>query len=331
MIAQLDSEQIQARPLKVLPRLISYALFEGRPVTTRGQWINPLVLKQFSLVKQLPEIKNVVKPIYVLGTGRSGTTILGKLLSVHRHVGFLNEPKAMWHSIFPYEDLVGSYSRHDATYRLDAEQATPKVCKAARKLFGYYLAVTGSQRLVDKYPEMIFRVPFIQAIFPDAKFIFLVRDGWDTIHSIAAWSRRNSAQCQGELHDWWGVSDRKWHLLVRDLVAPDAQLADVHQHIEEMTDHIDRAAVEWIVTMREGLKLLKTHPQDIYILRYEDLTQAIEASLSKLLNFCELEPDQAFLDYALRVLEPVPTKSPLNLHPSIQPLFLETMKALNYR
>ena len=131
--------------MKVLPRFISYALFEGRPVTTKGRWINPLV---FSILKTVSTTKNryksIEKPIFILGTGRSGTTILGIVLSMHREVGYLNEPKAIWHVIYPHEDIIGNYSRGDAKYRLAAEDATGDMRQRAAQMFGAYLTVTGS-------------------------------------------------------------------------------------------------------------------------------------------------------------------------------------------
>ena len=90
MIAQLESLYIRSRPWKLWSRLISYGLFEGRPLTTRGQWINPLVFAHFAVEKHLPRLRRVEKPVFILGTGRSGTTILGIVLSMHREVGFLN-------------------------------------------------------------------------------------------------------------------------------------------------------------------------------------------------------------------------------------------------
>ena len=186
MIAQLNSNYIKTRPMKAITRLISYALFEGRPATTKGRWINPIV---FSLLKTATtnnsKYKVVEKPIFILGTGRSGTTILGIVLSMHRDIGYLNEPKAIWHLIHPHEDIIGSYTQDDAKYRLTAEEATDEMCHRAKQMFGAYLTATRSKRLVDKYPELIFRVDFVRALFPDARFVFLVRNGWDTCHSIA--------------------------------------------------------------------------------------------------------------------------------------------------
>ena len=99
MVAQIDSVYWKTNLNRVPVRLLSYALFEGRPVTTRGQWINPLVFGHFKIVKWMPQLQRVKSPIYIIGTGRSGTTILGVILSIHRQVGFLNEPKALWHAI----------------------------------------------------------------------------------------------------------------------------------------------------------------------------------------------------------------------------------------
>lgn len=331
MIAQLDPIYIKARYSKVFSRLLSYGLFEGRPVTTRGRWINPVVFALFALERRLPQLKQVEQPIFILGTGRSGTTVLGLVLSMHRQVGFLNEPKALWHMIHPEEDIIGNYSRGAARYRLTAADATAAVCQTAQRLFGVYLAMTFSQRIVDKYPELIFRVPFVRAIFPDAHFLFLVRNGWDTCHSIAGWSAQFGRKQHTEQHDWWGVNRRKWHLLVEQVVAYDDILGRQVDVIKRFERHIDLAAVEWIVTMREGLRLMQELPHCVHMLRYEDLTASPEAVLADIWHVCALPPDAKALYYAQEILHPVPSKAPLALSPSIRPAFEETMSALGYR
>ncbi|MGD1917863.1 MAG: sulfotransferase, partial [Pleurocapsa sp.] len=88
MVAQIDNLYIKTSLSKTLSRLLSYGLFEGRPLTTKGQWINPLIFKLFAIAKKLPQLKKVRKPIFVIGTGRSGTTILGVVLSMHKQIGF---------------------------------------------------------------------------------------------------------------------------------------------------------------------------------------------------------------------------------------------------
>ncbi|MFO0793944.1 MAG: sulfotransferase [Candidatus Brocadiaceae bacterium] len=330
MIAQLDSLYMRACPLKVINRLISYAFFEGRPITTKGRWINPLVFFLFCVEKKLPQLKRVEKPIFILGTGRSGTTILGLLLSMHRDVGFLNEPKALWHCVYKYEDLIGNYSQGIAYYRLDANDVNNEIKRVAHRLYGSYLTVTCSKRVVDKYPEMVFRVPFVSAIFPDAKFLFLVRNGWDTIQSIGEWTKTHGIKKNEEVHDWWGQNKRKWYLLVDQVVAHDSIFSKIQHDVRGFTRQTDMAAVEWIVTMREGLLLLKQHPETTKLVRYEELVKNPRDILTSLIDFCELPPDGTFFEYALKTLRPAPSRQPVNLHPLIQPLFEETMETLGY-
>lgn len=331
MIAQLNKEYIRTRPKKVIPRLISYFFFEGRPATTKGRWINPLVL---SFLRRIATSKRkfrpIKKPIFIIGTGRSGTTVLGTVLSMHRDVGYLNEPKALWHTIHPREDIIGSYSDIEGVYRLSSEDVTDEMCQSAKQLFGAYLSTTRAHRIVDKYPELIFRVGFVQTLFPDAKFIFLIRNGWDTCQSIAAWSKRLGIQLKGETHDWWGVDNRKWRLLVEQLVATDDDLKEIITEKRDFDQHLDRAAIEWVVTMREGLRLLDITSDCIYPVKFEELTSKPDEILPPLCDFCDLQLDRTFLDYARQTLHTIPPRNQFDVHHKIEPIFNDTMARLGY-
>ena len=330
MIAQLDPLYIRTRPGKAVVRVSSHLLFQGRFVTTKHRWLNRIILAELSAMKRLPRLKSVEKPIFIVGTGRSGSTILGKVLSMHRDIGFLNEPKALWYTIFPEEDVNGHFSRGPALYRMGAHDVTPSIQQAAHRLFGTYLAITGSRRVLDKNPEVVFRIPFVKTIFPDAKFIFLVRNGWDTISSITTWSRRYGKQVNGDIEDWWGVNQRKWRFLVEQLVTTEPLLSQSYEQIKTFTRHEDMAAVEWVLTMQEGLRMMGSLPDSIFLVRYEEVTAHPKKALQKLLAFCELPDDPVFLAYAQQVLEPVPHKGPLALPSAIEDPFFETMRAIDY-
>ena len=331
MVAQLDSSYIRTRPWKIWSRIISYALFEGRPATTRGRWINPLVFAHFAVEKRLPIRGKIEKPVFILGTGRSGTTILGVVLSMHRDVGFLNEPKALWHAVHPDEDLVGSYSQSRAKYRLSASDATDDVIQSAHRLYNAYLSVSFARRVVDKYPELIFRIPFVKKIFPDAKFLFLTRNGWDTCHSIVNWSKRLGVKKDNETHDWWGVNQRKWHLLINEIVMEHNDLSPYVNEMSAWTQQSDMAAVEWIVTMREGLSLLKQFPNDIQHVKYETLCSEPQKTMEKITEFLELDQnDELFFQYVNTVLQPPDVKNACSLNQKIVNPFFETMRELGY-
>lgn len=331
MIARLDADYVRARPWKAATRLLSWLAFEGRPVTTRGRWINPLVFRFLELARRWSGEREPESPVYIVGTGRSGTTILGKTLSLHPDVGFLNEPKALWHAAHPGEDVIGNYTRGPASYRLDAGDVDAETADAVRRMYGAYLSLVGARRVLDKYPEMIFRVPFVRSIFPDATFLFLVRDGWDTVRSIDRWSDRLGEEGETRTHDWWGVDDRKWRLLVRDLVAEHPVLAERASAIEDLDDHRDRAAVEWTVTMREGLEWLDRLPGAFRLLRYERLVSEPRRTLSGLLSACGLSPDEPTLRYAVGKLREREHGPPCDLHPAVDGPFRETLDELGYR
>lgn len=331
MPAQIDSQYIKTRPTRLWARLVSYALFEGRPLTTKGQWLNPLVFAGFGLWRRLPQLKKARAPVMILGAGRSGTTILGILLSIHRDVGFLNEPKALWHTALGGgEDLIGSYDRGPASYRLTAAHAHETTRRTMNRIYGAYLAVTGTRRVVDKYPELIFRMPFVQAIFPDAKFVFIARNGWDTCGSIQGWSSRLGTQTGGETHDWWGADDRKWHLLVDQILPEHPDLAPHAAQIRDWTAQNQRAIVEWIVTMREGQTLAAAHPAAVLHIRYEDLCATPRDTIAKVAAFADLPDDDTLLSYAEAKLEIVPQKPPFPLEPCLEAPFAQTMQQLGY-
>lgn len=312
MVAQIDSAYIRTRPTRLWSRLLSYALFEGRPLTTKGRWINPAVFGLYRLLRVLPPLKTVRAPIFILGTGRSGTTILGIVLSMHSDIGFLNEPKALWASLLPDEDLIGSYNRNSARYRLTARDATSLQIRAAHKIFGGYLALTGTSRVLDKYPELIFRTEFVRAIFPDAKFLFLSRNGAETCGSIEHWSERLGTTVNGETHDWWGADDRKWALLTDQLVPEHPDLA---AHIADLPslDHQSRAAVEWVITMREGLRLSAVDPEGTLHVPYGALCADPAKTIARLEEFLGLRADATFRSYAAQTLSPPTRTSTLTL------------------
>ncbi|MCG9127702.1 sulfotransferase [Candidatus Poribacteria bacterium] len=319
------------RPKKALTRLLSYSLFEGRPATTKVRWLNPIIMANLRRISENnKQYKTVEKPIFILGTGRSGTTILGVVLSIHQDIGYLNEPKAIWHLIHPQEDVIGSYTNSDSLYKLSSNDSSIEMKERAKQLFGAYLSTTGSHRVVDKYPELIFRVEFVRELFPDARFILLIRNGWDTCHSIAKWSEQFGVEIRGESHNWWGVNNRKWHLMVDQLVATNDRLSRFVEEIRNFDRHLDKASIEWIVTMQQGIEIKKKYPENILKVTFEELTSNPIRMLTEISNFCELPYDKKLIEYGESTLHPIPTRDTFQLDPVVKPIFYDIMRELGY-
>ncbi|MBL0887535.1 sulfotransferase family protein [Myceligenerans indicum] len=293
MIAQIDREYVTTAGLPpALRRLAAYVFFEGRPAVVRGQWFNPVVRANLDLGMRLG-IREVDRPVFVVGIGRSGTTHLSRLLSAHRDVAWLNEPKLIWNMVQRGEDVSGFYAPR-GRFRLGAQDVTPEVRARAESLFGYFLSVVRSRRLVDKYPEMTYRVPFLRALFPDCKIVAIVRRPDDFVNSVLAWNERNAHGGQ----DWWGVNDSKWDHMRAELVPADPAVeAALGAAGERSPSPGEKAATEWSLGMRS---LLASNDEIDEIVRYEDLARHPGKTIEGLLETCELEPSPEALTLARR-------------------------------
>jgi sulfotransferase family protein len=319
VVAQLDSDFFRIALGRVPARLVSYLFFEGRPVTTPAQWWNPVVFGNLRLAARRMGAA-VDNPVFVVGMGRSGTTLLGRILAAHPSVGFLNEPKAMWHVIRDDEDVIGSYSRsRPGRLYLQAEDASVEVRQRAHALFRWYLHASRSRRVVDKYPELVFRHEFVRAIFPDARFLVAVRSPWSTLKSVAGWSRDHGA---GQ-SDWWGLADRKWEAIWRQGVLERASNSDLASlDLAHEGNHLVRAAVEWVVTMREAVALATTDPR-AHVMNYDKFVTDPRPHVRYALEFCELSPSMRTELYAETVVSghgqaDPPASLPLSLREAVE-------------
>jgi hypothetical protein len=184
-------------------------------------------------------------------------------------------------------------------------------------------------RVVDKYPELVFRVDFVRALFPDARFVAILRDGVDTCSSVTGWSQRKGRQVKGETHDWWGRNGRKWRLIVDELLPEHRDLAHLGDVLRDAPDHRDRAAVEWILSMREARAAAARH-EAVMSIKYEDLCAAPTEVLERLQDHCGLRRDPVFADYAAEVLSAADAYEPLELLPELIPAFVGELNAMGY-
>lgn len=120
-------------------------------------------------------------PIFIVGCPRSGTTILGEILSKHPKWIYLNEPRYIWR--FNRQDLniwgdgaygqltmgVNDFSKRDEQFS---------------KWFHFSKTLACKKRLVEKMPLNVFRIRWLNMIFPNAKFIHIIRNGCDVAQSL---------------------------------------------------------------------------------------------------------------------------------------------------
>lgn len=302
MIAQLNKHYLRLSLFKTWQRLVAYFLFEGRPLTTKGQWFNPMVRAwlKCAIAVSKPALK--YPPVFIIGTGRSGTTLLGLLLSMHKNIAFLNEPKMLWHLANRADDVIGSYNHTGGTFLLNAYDSTPLVIAKIRKAYSAFLKMTSGKIVLDKYPEIVFRTGYVEKIFPECKFLFITRNFSDTVLSNEQWNKTNAKKNNSKREDWWGFNNKKWKLICAELLPESKLLKDYSGEIINLEDDILKSAVEWIVTMEKGLSLLKSQKNILHI-KYEDLIEETETTLVNVLNFLNLRTDERINNYAKAVLK----------------------------
>lgn len=113
-------------------------------------------------------------PILLLGNTRSGTTIVQQLVATHPEVTSWYEPRTLW--------LYADPGRpHD---EFDESDASERVKRYIRGRFLEFQRENGDRVVMEKTPANILKIPYVRAIFPEAHYLFIVRNPFSFISSV---------------------------------------------------------------------------------------------------------------------------------------------------
>ena len=112
------------------------------------------------------------RPIFIVGCGHSGTTLMLKILGAHSRL----------HAIH-YESSIGS----------DAEKA-----RKLTNTFNKMCSNAGKVRWVEKTPRNIHKIATLTEMFPDARILVMLRDGRDVACSI----RQRTGSLEAGIERW---------------------------------------------------------------------------------------------------------------------------------
>jgi Sulfotransferase family len=202
------------------------------------------------------------RPIFVIGCGRSGTTLLGEAVGAHPHVCYLNEPRDIWHAAMPQADVWSDRSAvRGGRIALGWDDWTQETNDKLHLLFEKAVAEQGAARLCEKLPINAFRLPLLARMFPDAYIIYIERDGVQVANSIA---KRIDAS------SWFGFEDRKWHLLV-EFAEANASTQGIARRCKTS---FQKGLLEWMLSCTTARLFIEQHRQRSIVVRCDDLWNA---------------------------------------------------------
>lgn len=252
---------------------------------------------------------------FVIGSARSGTTILGEVLDCHPDIAQWYEPYYLWRRFFLCKD--------NEIWK--PEELNDKVKQIIRKEHKVFLKKSKRNILVEKMPSHSFNIKLLLNIFPDAKWIHIVRDGRDiTLSMKKEWIKRTKiVQNKDYLHSIKtaiNVIKRapylryKFMLVLYELnsnfsfkpskylnkakwkgrIGWGARFNGWEKKIDELTS-IQFNAMQWLETVtaaQEGLK--KVAREKKLVVKYENLMKKPKNTLKEILNFMNLEYSEKF-------------------------------------
>lgn len=112
-------------------------------------------------------------PIFVIGAGRSGTNLMADTLCQIPKLEYLAELRYVW----SYKTKLRKVDARDET------EAIPEVKEFITSYIEDRVSRANSVTFIDKTPSNALRIPFIREIYPEAKFIHVIRDVRDNIRS----------------------------------------------------------------------------------------------------------------------------------------------------
>jgi uncharacterized protein (TIGR03032 family) len=234
-----------------------------------------------------PVTVQIRSPIFLVGAPAAGTEVLYEALTRAEGVLF-PRPGAQ-----PLVEGLGNGAEAEAPpggHRLDASDASPElaarlresIASAAADREGRAPAAGNGARFLDRTPRNSLRVPFLDAVFPDATFLYVHRDPRESIADLLGAWRSGRFVTHPKLPGWPGPP---WSLL---LVPGWRELAG--RPLPEIV------AGQWTAAAGTVLDDLERLPPARWaVTDYALLLDEPRAELERLCGFLGLEYDQGLL------------------------------------
>lgn len=247
---------------------------------------------------------SIEKPIIIFGTGRCGSTLLHKILSYHPDIMFLTKFAEMYPNNLKRNAFLVKVIRDSAISPILKESATTH---EAYHFWNYHTGggfaepyrdlvasdLTDQHRLnllknlnatVTKDRDRLLikvtgwgRLGFLNKLFPDARFIHIVRDS----RAVA-----NSLLNVGFWTGWYGPDRWRWGKL-------DPELHALWEKYDQ--SFLALAVIQWKMLVNSYCLSREVIDDNRFLqITYDDFCTNYETKLKTILDFCELERSPVF-------------------------------------
>jgi hypothetical protein len=256
-----------------------------------------------------------MKVAFIFGSPRSGTTILAKILACHHEIAEWYEPYYIWEKYF-------NCNQDDIW---DKGAITEEIRKNIRSEFALYCEKTKKSMVLDKLPTHAFNLEIVHKIFPEAKWIHILRDGRDVTLSIKKeWAKREQIVSQRDFIGLISVTGRMlarqpfWRYRLKAMLFELRAISSLNPRmylnkskwrgkagwgprfegwVEYRRTHssLEFNATQWVKSVEAVQESWPILPKKNKIeIRYEDLLRLPEVTLRKVLKILGVEPDDGF-------------------------------------
>ena len=249
---------------------------------------------------------DIDRPIFIIGSGRSGTTILYELLSIHPEVCWfanyndlipLFRTFPVFHRVldlpligdwfkkrlisskktrFRIRPVEGDYIYHtycgfEENRKTTEEDLTEEQSTKFKEVIKKYLRLTGKKRFINKQISNNQRLRLINAMFPNAYYIHILRDGRAVTSSLfhVDWWQ--------EIIIWWyGHGAAEWE--------------------RQGKDPIELCCQHWMNDVREIFINQPLFADRYMEIGYEDLTKDVHTTIQRIIEFTGLRQSRHFME-----------------------------------
>ncbi len=272
-----------------------------------------------------PDTSNIAidKPIFLIGLHRSGTTMLQDILCCHPDIAYINNTMHIYRRSFcacenirklfnlnlkmerylqdsveveadsPSEGYIvwknwlrEDYFNYDYVEKKITDFSSKEledIKESIRKIIWCFGG--DNKRFFSKNPALLPHILLLQDIFPDAKFVHIVRDARNSSNSMVKLFRLNQQRWKKIKHKCPEFADKN-----RDISYIAPRLPKLSEYIQKYGPYDIRTTANiW----NDGVNFVNQNKDKIanfYEVRYEDILANPQTEIFKIIDFCELPP-----------------------------------------